>query len=143
MHPISILLADNDAIIRQCLRGAMEADPGLRVQWEADNGLQALHLAQEHRPTVILIDAHMARMDAIEVTKCLRQRCKHQIIIVMSLYNSARAAALDAGANDFVNKDGGCDAIRASIYRTLQRCATMRATQQEGEETYHDHAIPG
>lgn len=143
MTPISILLADNDAVIRQCLRRAMEADPELHVLWEADNGLQALHLAQEHRPTIILMDAHMARMDGIEVTRCLRQRCKHQPIIVMSLYNSARAAALDAGANEFVNKDGGCDAIRAAIYRTLQRSALTRATQQESEETNHDHVIAG
>lgn len=119
MPPISILLADNDAIIRQCLRRAIESDPELRVQWEADNGLQALHLAQEHHPMVILMDAHMARMDGIEVTRCLRQSNNNQRIILMSVYETVRPDALDAGANDFVTKDGGCEAIRKALYRTL------------------------
>jgi len=144
MLPISILLADNDEIIRQCLRRVIETDPELRVLWEADNGLQALHLAQEHHPAVIVMDAHMARMDGIEVTRCLRQRCNSQRIILMSVYETVRSDALDAGANDFVNKDGGCDAIREAIHRIFQRCALTPATRQESDETYHDyHCIPG
>lgn len=119
MPPISILLADNDAIIRQCLRYVIEADPELRVRWEADNGLQALHLAQEHHPAVIVMDAHMARMDGVEVTRCLRQCDNDQRIILMSVYETVRSDALDAGANDFVNKDGGCSAIREAIHRTF------------------------
>lgn len=120
MSPISILLADNDDIIRQCLRRAMEADPNLRVQWEADDGLKALHLARKHHPSVILMDAHMARMDGMEVTRCLRHHCADVRIIVMSVYEQIRAQALDAGATEFVNKDGGCAAIRAAIYHALQ-----------------------
>ena len=46
MQAIHILLADDDAVIRQCLRRAVEADPRLQVRWEADNGLQALLLAR-------------------------------------------------------------------------------------------------
>jgi hypothetical protein len=65
MQPISILLADDDAMIRQCLRRAVEADPRLQIRWEADNGLQALLLAQQHHPQVVLMDAQMPRMDGI------------------------------------------------------------------------------
>ncbi len=126
MTPISILLADNDEIIRQCLRHAMEADPQLNINWEADNGLKALHLAQEYHPTVILMDAHMTRMDGIEVTRCLRQRGYHERIILMSVYENVRSDALEAGATEFVNKDGGCDAIRQAIYRTFQKYAMKR-----------------
>ncbi len=141
MTPISILLADNDEIIRQCLRRAMEAHPQLCVQWEAENGLQALHLAQEHHPTVILMDAQMARMDGIEVTRCLRQRGYSERIILMSVYESVRSDAVLAGATEFVNKDGGCDAIRQAIYRTFQPFAKKRTTRQESEENYHDPVI--
>jgi DNA-binding NarL/FixJ family response regulator len=119
MPPISILLADDDSVIRQCLRRAVEADPRFEVRWEADNGLQAVLLAQQHQPHLILIDAQMPRMDGIEATRCLRQR-NHQIrIVVMSVYDQVRAQALAAGADDFVTKDSGCAAIRDALYRAL------------------------
>jgi DNA-binding NarL/FixJ family response regulator len=138
MSSISILLADNDEIVRQCLRRAMESDPNLRVQWEADDGLKALHLAQQYRPSVILMDAHMARMDGMEVTRCLRRCCQQTRIILMSVYDQVRTQALDAGATGFVSKDSGCDAIRAAIYHSFQLCAEPHTDRHE--ENYHDAA---
>jgi DNA-binding NarL/FixJ family response regulator len=117
--PISILLADDDAIIRQCLRRAVEADPRLEIRWEADNGLQAVLLAQQHHPHLILMDAQMPRMDGIEATRCLRQRDHNARIVVMSVYDQARAQALAAGADDFITKDCGCDRIRETIHRLV------------------------
>jgi DNA-binding NarL/FixJ family response regulator len=121
MQPISILIADNDPMIRQCLRRVVEADPGLEIRWEADNGLQALLLAQKHQPQVVLLDAQMPRMDGIEATRCLRHRNPNLRIIVMSVYDHLRAQALAAGADAFLVKDCGCDVIRATIHRLL-RC---------------------
>jgi len=109
------VLADDDAVIRRCLRRAVEADPRLQVKWEADNGLQALLLAKQHHPHVILMDAEMPRMDGIEATRCLRQ-CNHDTrVIVLSVYDHYRASALAAGANAFLVKDAGCEAIRTAI----------------------------
>jgi DNA-binding NarL/FixJ family response regulator len=119
MQPISILLADDDAVIRQCLRRAVEADPRFEVRWEADNGLQALLLAQQHRPNLILMDAQMPRMDGIEATRCLRQRDHKLRIIVMSVYDQMRAQALAAGADDFITKDCGCDGFLAALCRQI------------------------
>lgn len=119
MQPISILLADDDAIIRQCLRRAVETDPRFEIRWEADNGLQAVLLAQQHHPHLILMDAQMPRMDGIEATRCLRQRDHQARIVVMSVYDQVRAQALAAGADDFVTKDCGCDGIRAALCRIL------------------------
>lgn len=117
MHPISVLIADDDAMIRQCLRKAVEADPQLKVQWEAANGLEALLMAQQYHPQVILMDAQMPRMDGIEATRCLRQCVPNACILVMSVYDQVRAQALDAGADAFVTKDCGCEMIRATIHR--------------------------
>jgi DNA-binding NarL/FixJ family response regulator len=119
MPPISILIADDDPTIRQCLRHAVEVDPQFQIKWEADNGLQALVLAQEHHPEVVLLDAQMPRMDGIEAARCLRQKDHNLRIIVLSVYEQFRAQAVAAGADAFVTKDCGCEFLRATIRRLV------------------------
>src|SRR5579862_4349540 len=116
-QPISILIADDDAMIRQCLRRAVESDPQFQIRWEADNGLQALFIAQQQQPQVVLLDAQMPRMDGIEATRCLRQRNRSIGILVMSAFEEQRAPALAAGADAFVTKDSGCETIREAILK--------------------------
>lgn len=119
MQPILILIADSDPMVRQCLRRAVEQDTHLRIMWEADNGLQALLMAQQHRPQLVLLDAQMPRMDGLEATRILRQRNSHLRILVMSVYDHQRAPALAAGADAFLTKDSGCEAIRSTIQRLI------------------------
>jgi len=116
-QPISILIADDDEVTRQCLRRVVEADPRFQIRWEADNGLQALLIAQQQQPQVVMLDAQMPRMDGIEATRCLRQSNCGMCILVMSAFEEQRAQALAAGADEFVTKDCGCEAIRAAIFR--------------------------
>ena len=116
---VTVLLADDDACIRRCLKYAMECDCKLSVQWEADNGLQAVALAQQQHPDVVLIDVQMARMNGLEATKCIRSRNPDVKIVVMGLYDSEREQAMAAGANAFVVKDSGCDAFRTTIHSVL------------------------
>lgn len=119
MQPVSILIADDDPLVRRCLRHAVGCDARLVVQWEADNGLQALALAQQHHPQVILIDSHMARMNGFEATRCLRHQDRDVRIVVLGVYETDRAQALEAGADAFVVKDSGCEAIRKTIHHLL------------------------
>ena len=120
MPPISILIADDDAMIRRCLRRAVESDPQLQICWEADNGLQALMLAQQHHPQIALLDAQMPRMDGIEVTRCLRQQDPDVCIVVMSVYDQLRSEAMAAGADAFLTKDCGCQMFRTTLHRLVE-----------------------
>ena len=135
MQPISILIAADDARVRQCLRRAVEQDPHLRVYWEADDGLKALCLAHEHNPQVVLLDAHLTRMDGIEAARCLRQRNHDLHIVVMGVYEQTRAHALAAGADAFLTKDCGCEALRAAIHLLLdssEESASEDRTNEHG-----------
>lgn len=120
MPVISILIADGDSMTRECLKRAVEADPRLQIRWEAENGLQALLLARQFKPTLALLDAQMPRMDGIEAARCLRQYDPAIQIIVMSVYEQERATALAAGADAFLTKDAGCAAIRETVRRLAQ-----------------------
>jgi len=119
MVPLSILIADGDPYIRQCLRRALAIDPRLRVEWEAENGLQALLLADEHLPSAVLLEAEMPRMDGFEAARCLRQRRPDMCIVIMSVYEQARSQALEAGADAFIVKDCGCSRLRAILSEAL------------------------
>jgi DNA-binding NarL/FixJ family response regulator len=119
MQPISILIADDDLHIRQCLRRALEIDSQLRVRWEAENGLQALALANQHHPDVVLLDADMPRMDGFEAARCLRQHLSGVRIVIMSVYEHARSQAMEAGAHEFVVKGCGCTELRSTVHRVL------------------------
>jgi DNA-binding NarL/FixJ family response regulator len=119
MQPVSILVADDDLHIRQCLRRALEIDSRLRVLWEAENGLQALVLANQHHPDVVLLDAEMPRMDGFEAARCLRRHCSGVRVVIMSVYEHARTQAMEAGAHAFIVKGCGCTELRSMLHRVL------------------------
>lgn len=114
--PVTVLLADDDANIRRCLKHAMECDCKMSVLWEADNGLQAVALAQQHKPDVILMDYQMERMNGVEATRCIRSRDADVKILIMGVYESERDQALQAGADAFLVKDSGCEVFRQTIH---------------------------
>ena len=118
--PLSVLVADEDPNVRRCLKHAIECGSKLTVKWEADNGLQALALIQQHHPNLVLIDSQMQRMSGIETTRCARHHCGEVKIVVMGVYETDRDAALQAGADEFIAKDSGCSAIREALHRLLK-----------------------
>ena len=117
---ISILIADNDPMIRQCLRHIIEIDPRIQVLWEAENGLQALKIAKEMHPDLILIDAQLPRMDGLETTRCLRQWSILSKVIIISVYSQMREEALQAGADEFVTKDACCELLQKQLKEMLE-----------------------
>jgi len=118
--PLSVLLADEDPNIRRCLKKALECECKLSVLWEADNGLQALALMRQQQPRVVLIDSQLQRMSGIEATRCIK-RCNTDVkIVVMSVYETDREPAMQAGADAFIVKDCGCEQIRATVHGLLK-----------------------
>lgn len=104
---VRILLVDDHAVVRQGLRTFLDLQAGLTVVGEAKDGVEALQLARELAPQVVLMDLMMPRMDGIEAVR--RMKAAHpeiQIIVLTSFGDDQRVfAAIRAGATGFLIKD--------------------------------------
>ena len=117
---VNILIADGNAIIRNCIRQTLEMEPRFRICSEAGNGLEALHLMREHKPQVALIDARMERMDGFEVARLAKDEHLGTRVLMFDLYAQTRAKAMSSGADAYLTKDSSCEVIRGMIYRLSQ-----------------------
>lgn len=119
MEPKTVLIADENESVRRCIRRVLSQDESLKLRWEADNGLEALKLARQNQPDLVVLDASLPRMDGLEATRCLRQGSRRVHILVTGIYEEMRTEALQAGADAFVVKGSGCEAIRAAVIEAL------------------------
>lgn len=104
---ISILIVDDHAIVRQGLRGLLEKEPDMEVTGEAGNGLEAVNLARELNPDVIIMDINMPDMNGIEATRRILAANRNIRILALSLESDRRfiVEVLEAGAKGYVLKD--------------------------------------
>lgn len=103
---ISVLVVDDHELVRQTIRSSLEAHPDLRVVGEAVDGREAIHLTQEVRPDVILMDIYMPQMDGLEAARRINTLVPPPCIIGMSTDSSSwlKEAFLAAGAHAFLPK---------------------------------------
>ena len=121
MSKIGILIVDDHPLMREALRAAVEDEPDMEVVGEAVNGSEAVALAQELAPDVILMDLLMAGMDGLEATVAiLTQQPQTKILILTSLSNEDKVlAAVQAGALGYITKE----APRAELLHAIRRMA--------------------
>lgn len=114
---IRILIVDDHAVVRQGLRMFLALDADLQVVGEAANGSEALALAQQLRPDVVLMDLLMPVMDGIAATRAIRSHCPDAEVIALTsvLEDSKAAEAIQAGAIGYLLKDTEADALCAAI----------------------------
>jgi DNA-binding NarL/FixJ family response regulator len=119
---ISVLLADDQAMVRRGLRFILEDQPDISVVAEAVDGAEAVDLARRLRPDVCLVDIRMPRLDGIEVTRALAGpgvRDPLRVVVVTTFdLDEYVHGALRVGAVGFVLKDAGpgvlVEAVRAA-----------------------------
>ena len=107
-HPmpefLSLLIVDDQRRARQSLRALLVARfPSIETR-EAENGLDAVKRATEWRPDIVLMDARMPVLDGIEAMRVIKRQTPQVKVIVLSLFAEYRAAAVEAGADAFINK---------------------------------------
>lgn len=120
-----VLIADDQRVVREGLATIVGSLPGMEVVALAADGAEAVQLAGEHRPDVILMDLRMPRMDGAEATAALRGRHPGMAVVVLTTYadDESIISALSAGASGYLTKD----ATRDDIRRALEAAAAGQA----------------
>ncbi len=116
---ITILLVDDHAIVRQGLTMRLHLEPDLWVIGEAESGEEALLLAAQLHPSIVLIDVDLPYMDGIAATVELRELAPESAVVILSLCDDRRTreAAYAAGAVSFVSKQDPGDTLLEAIRR--------------------------
>jgi DNA-binding NarL/FixJ family response regulator len=104
---ISVLLVDDEALVRAGLRLILETADDLAVVGDAEDGRAALDAVSRYRPDVVLMDVRMPRMDGVAATAAIREREHPPAVIVLTTFNTDDDVfrALAAGAGGFLLKD--------------------------------------
>ncbi|MGQ0825841.1 MAG: response regulator [Actinomycetota bacterium] len=111
-----VLLADDHQLLRQALRRAFE-EAGLTVVGEAGDGAEAVRLATELRPDVVVMDVTMPVLDGVEATRRLHKELPDLPIVVLTMHGEAalRRDAIEAGATGFLTKDSSMQDVIKTV----------------------------
>lgn len=115
---ISVLLADDHAVVRDGLRALLEAQADIEVVGDAANGREVLRLAQQLHPDVVVMDIAMPELNGVEATQQMHDAYPSTQVLILSMHSTTEHIfrALQAGARGYLLKDSAgaevVDAVR-------------------------------
>ncbi len=125
-----VLIVDDHAVVRHGIRTLLEAEENILVVGEAGSGGEAVLLAADLAPDVVLMDLVMPDMDGVEATRLLKQRSPRSQVIVLTSYHEDEQIfpAIRAGALSYLLKGVGLDALTDAVHKAAR-----------GEVVLHPH----
>ncbi|MEU8380262.1 response regulator transcription factor [Streptosporangium sp. NPDC048865] len=115
-----VALADDQTLVRAGFRALLERDPGIAVVGEAADGAEAVELAREERPDVVLMDIRMPVLDGIEATRAIvgDASLRDVRVVVLTTFEADEYVfdALRAGASGFLLKDTDPGELRRAVH---------------------------
>ena len=114
---ITVLIVDDQAMVRGGLRLILEAEDDINVIAEAENGEEGVRLARRERPDVVLMDVRMPVMDGLEATRQITEQIESTRVIVLTTFDLDEYVygALRNGASGFLLKDAGGDQLVEAV----------------------------
>lgn len=118
---IRLIVVDDQRLFRECVAGMLSTEPSFEVVGLAGNGLEAIELARQLLPDVVLMDIKMPYMDGIEAVRQMKAELPHIRVILLTTFTTDGYVleGLSAGANGYILKDtstvGLISAIRAVV----------------------------
>jgi DNA-binding NarL/FixJ family response regulator len=122
-----VLVADDQRVVREGLAMVLGLLPDVEVVGSAADGEEAVAMAVDLLPDIVLMDLRMPRCDGVEATRLLRERLPETKVVVLTTYADDQSviSALRAGARGYLTKDASGAEIRQSLGRVLQNQAVI------------------
>jgi DNA-binding NarL/FixJ family response regulator len=132
-RPIRVLIADDQRVVREGLAMVLGLLPEVEVVGSAADGDEAVAMAAELLPDIVLMDLRMPRCDGVEATRLLRDRVPGSTVVILTTYADDRSvlAALRAGARGYLTKDAGGEDIRRALKQVLDNRAVIDPAVQQ------------
>src|SRR5215831_9476506 len=117
MQNITVLLVDDHTIVRQGLKALLGAEDNITIVGEAQTGREAVELATQHRPMIVIMDLAMPRLNGAEATRQILKTIPSAKIIVLSTYGDDEHVqqALAAGAAAYLLKQTAAEDVVTAI----------------------------
>ncbi len=114
---ITVLIADDQAMVRAGLRLILEAEDDIVVVAEAENGEEGVRLARREKPDVVLMDVRMPVMDGLEATRQITEQIERTRVIVLTTFDLDEYVygSLRSGASGFLLKDADGDQLVEAV----------------------------
>lgn len=119
---IRVLIVDDHAVVRAGIHMLLESDPEIEIAGEGENGQDAVRMANELRPDVILMDVTMPGMDGIEATRRIKANGSNAAILALTIHEGADYFfhMLQAGASGYVPKRAAPEELLRAIHVVAQ-----------------------
>ena len=126
-RPITVLLVDDHAVVRQGVRFFLESQEEFTIVGEAESGETAVKLAAEQIPDVVLMDLVMPEMDGVEATRQVKKISPRSQIVVLTSYHDDEYIfpALQAGAISYILKDTRMEELAEAVRRAAHNEVTL------------------
>jgi DNA-binding NarL/FixJ family response regulator len=104
---IRVVLSDDHALVRQGFRRILEDEPGITVVAEGGTGAQAVELAKQHKPDVVVLDMAMPDMNGVQAARMILRERPQTRVLILSMYADEQyvRSALDAGVAGYILKN--------------------------------------
>jgi DNA-binding NarL/FixJ family response regulator len=118
-EPITVLLADDHALVRHGLRRILEDESCITVVGEASHGIEAVQLARRLKPRVVLMDCALPRIDGVLATRQIVQSCPKTLVLMLSMHSEEAwmRRGMEAGARGYILKS----AMSLDLVSAIQR----------------------
>ena len=125
--PLRVIVADDQTVVREGLVTILDLLDGIEVVAAAADGGEAVALAGEHQPDVVLMDLRMPHCDGVAATRRIREAHPGTEVVVLTTYEDDESivAALRAGARGYLTKDAGSRQIAQAIHAAVSGQAVL------------------
>lgn len=134
-----LLLVEDHVLVRQSIRAFLEGE-AFEVVGEASTGYEAVQLAVELQPDLIIMDLHLPEMSGIEATRRIRRECPDVRVIALTAYNEKayQRALHEAGADGFVLKTAEFSELVQVIRQVMENGTTMHVVPRTAPIDSHN-----